>query len=119
MEWIIASVTVAFITVSAVTILKFSNRSPISELTLITVELTQLICPLDPRIYGHFTEETLTSYEGGVSSELFNRKFEMPEERTRLQSTVREIIHRHPQCDISGRFCPANYGQNASPNFLA
>jgi hypothetical protein len=108
MKWIIASVTVAFITVSAVTILKFS-----------TVELTQLVCPLDPRIYGHFTEETLTSYEGGVSSELFNRKFEMPEERTRLQSTVREIIHRHPQCDISGRFCPANYGQNASPNFLA
>jgi alpha-N-arabinofuranosidase len=48
----------------------------------ITVQLDQPIGQIDPRIFGHFTEEVLTSYEGGVCSEmLFNRKFEIPEER--------------------------------------
>ena len=48
----------------------------------ITVDLGQPLGAIDPRIFGHFTEDTLTSYEGGVSSQLlFNRKFEMPEDR--------------------------------------
>ena len=48
----------------------------------ITIHLDQPVGPIDSRIFGHFTEEVLTSYEGGISSELlFNRKFEMPEER--------------------------------------
>lgn len=57
----------------------------------ITVRLDQPIGPIDPRIFGHFTEEVLTSYEGGVSSEmLFNRKFEMPEDRkdTKIPSAL-------------------------------
>jgi len=52
------------------------------ESAAITVHLDRPLGPIDPRIFGHFTEETLTSYEGGILSEmLFNRKFEMPEER--------------------------------------
>jgi hypothetical protein len=48
----------------------------------INVLLNESIGVIDPKVYGHFTEETLSSYEGGVSSEmLFNRKFEIPEER--------------------------------------
>ncbi len=48
----------------------------------INVLLNESIGVVDPKVYGHFTEETLSSYEGGVSSEmLFNRKFEVPEER--------------------------------------
>src|SRR5690242_3889543 len=34
------------------------------------------------KLFGHFTEHTLSSYEGAISSELiYNRKFEMPEQR--------------------------------------
>jgi len=48
----------------------------------ITVHTDQILGTIDPNIFGFFTEETLTSYEGGISSEmLFNRKFEIPEER--------------------------------------
>src|ERR1700722_4556255 len=48
----------------------------------VTIHTDRSLGMIDPNIYGHFTEETLTSYEGGVSSEmLFNRKFEVPEER--------------------------------------
>jgi len=48
----------------------------------IRVDLEQRLGAIDPKVYGHFTEETLSSYEGGISSEmLFNRKFEFPEER--------------------------------------
>src|SRR5690349_23190880 len=37
---------------------------------------------ISPKIFGHFTEETLSSYEGAISSELlYNRKFEIPEQR--------------------------------------
>lgn len=51
--------------------------------TTVTVHTDQRLGALDPRIFGYFTEETLTSYEGGILSEmLFNRKFEMPEDRT-------------------------------------
>src|SRR5262245_54374173 len=47
----------------------------------ITVHLDKPLGAIDPRIFGHFTEEVLTSYEGGIASELlYNRKFEMPEE---------------------------------------
>ncbi len=48
----------------------------------ISVHLNEAGGIIDPKIYGHFTEETLSSFEGGISSEmLFNRKFEIPEER--------------------------------------
>src|SRR5262245_59240907 len=48
----------------------------------IHVHLAETIGTIDPKVYGHFTEDTLSSYEGGISSELlFNRKFEIPEER--------------------------------------
>lgn len=48
----------------------------------VTVHVDRPLGAIDPNIFGYFTEETLTSYEGGVSSEmLFNRKFAMPEER--------------------------------------
>jgi alpha-N-arabinofuranosidase len=49
---------------------------------IITVYLNQMMGAIDPKIYGHFTEMTLSSFEGSVSSEmLFNRKFEIQEER--------------------------------------
>jgi len=59
------------------------DAAPVTDsAAIVTVHIDQRIGPIDPRIFGHFTEETLTSYEGGVSSEmLINRKFEMPEER--------------------------------------
>src|SRR5262249_49229803 len=48
----------------------------------ITVRVDQRLGVIDPRVFGHFTEETLGSYEGGISSEmLFNRKFEIAEPR--------------------------------------
>jgi alpha-N-arabinofuranosidase len=48
----------------------------------ITVHLDRLLGPIDPLIFGHYTEETLTSFDGGISSQLlYNRKFEMPEDR--------------------------------------
>src|SRR6516164_1427831 len=52
------------------------------QAAVVTVHVNEPLGLIDPRIFGHFTEEVLTSYEGGISSELlFNRKFEMPEER--------------------------------------
>lgn len=48
----------------------------------VTVDLKNSLGIIDPRIFGHFTEETLTSYEGGVLSEmLYNRKFAISEDR--------------------------------------
>ena len=48
----------------------------------ITVHPNESLGMIDPRIFGQFTEPSLTSYEGSVLSEmLFNRKFEIPEER--------------------------------------
>ncbi|MGH9846412.1 MAG: alpha-L-arabinofuranosidase C-terminal domain-containing protein, partial [Blastocatellia bacterium] len=48
----------------------------------ITVHPNEALGTIDPRIFGQFTEPTLTSFEGAVLSEmLFNRKFEIPEER--------------------------------------
>jgi hypothetical protein len=47
----------------------------------IVVRVSDSLGSIDPRLFGHFTEETLSSYEGSLSSEmLFNRKFEIPEE---------------------------------------
>jgi alpha-L-arabinofuranosidase len=53
-----------------------------SDAAIITVHTDRPLGPIDPRIFGHYTEETLTSFDGGVSSQLlFNRKFQMPEDR--------------------------------------
>jgi alpha-L-arabinofuranosidase len=49
---------------------------------VITVHTDQPLGQINPRIFGQYTEETLTSFDGGVSSQLlFNRKFAMPEPR--------------------------------------
>lgn len=49
---------------------------------LISVHLDETLGTIDPKIYGHFTELTLSSFEGSVWSDLlFNRKFEIQEER--------------------------------------
>jgi alpha-N-arabinofuranosidase len=69
--------------------LLLSLRLPVSGLRAekeraaeITVHLSETLGTIDPRIFGHYTEETLSSYEGGISSQmLVNRKFGMPEER--------------------------------------
>ena len=48
----------------------------------ITVSIDRPLGTIDPLIFGHYTEDTLTSFEGGVSSQLiYNRKFAMPEDR--------------------------------------
>jgi alpha-L-arabinofuranosidase len=61
------------------TFIKASANQAISN---ITVRLDSQLGTIDPKIYGHFTELTLSSFEGSVWSELlFNRKFEAPEER--------------------------------------
>lgn len=58
-----------------------SAGSPVSAAT-ITVDTRRRIGSIDPRIFGYMTEETLTSYQGGILSEmLFSRKFEIPESR--------------------------------------
>lgn len=48
----------------------------------ITVHIDKPLGQINPRIFGQYTEETLTSFDGGISSQLlFNRKFAMPEPR--------------------------------------
>lgn len=48
----------------------------------ITVHADRPRGEIDPEIFGHFTEETLTSWEGGASSQLLvDRKFSVPEAR--------------------------------------
>lgn len=48
----------------------------------ITVHADRQLGEIDPQIFGHFTEETLTSWEGGASSQLLvDRKFSAPEAR--------------------------------------
>lgn len=50
--------------------------------SVITVQADRPLGQINPRIFGQYTEETLTSFEGGISSQLlFNRKFAMPEPR--------------------------------------
>jgi len=64
------------------------GQATAEKTAVITVYANEPQGTIDPLIFGHFTEETLTSYEGGISSELlFNRKFEMPEERKPADST--------------------------------
>jgi alpha-N-arabinofuranosidase len=59
-----------------------ASRSPDGS-AVVTVHVDQRMGAIDPRIFGYFTEEVLTAYEGGILSEmLFNRKFEIPENRT-------------------------------------
>ena len=49
---------------------------------VVIVHPDRVMGPINRRIFGQYTEETLTSFDGGVSSQLlFNRKFEMPEPR--------------------------------------
>src|SRR5579872_7308389 len=48
----------------------------------VTVHPEASLGKISPEIFGHFTEDTLSSYEGAISSELiYNRKFEIPEQR--------------------------------------
>jgi alpha-N-arabinofuranosidase len=49
---------------------------------VITINKDRSLGTINPRIFGQYTEETLTSFDGGISSQLlFNRKFAMPELR--------------------------------------
>jgi len=65
----------------SVTILK-DDAPPALGAALVTVNTDRKLGPINPRIFGQYTEETLTSFDGGISSQLlFNRKFEMPEPR--------------------------------------
>jgi len=60
-----------------------STASPAAQHAAeVVVRLDRFLGTIDPLLWGHFTEETLTSWEGGVSSEmLVDRKFSIPEER--------------------------------------
>jgi alpha-L-arabinofuranosidase len=80
--WLTLAICVASIaTVWMLFAVRASAQKPRSA--TITVQVDEKLGPIDPLIFGHFTEETLTSYEGGVISEiLFDRKFSMPEERS-------------------------------------
>jgi hypothetical protein len=66
-----------------------STTSPFAQHPAeVVVHLDRSIGTIDPLIYGHLTEETLTSWEGGVSSEmLVDRKFSVPEERFPFSGT--------------------------------
>lgn len=56
----------------------------------VTIRPEMKLGTIDPLIFGHFTEETLTSWEGGVSSELLvDRKFSVPEIRDVAQPWVK------------------------------
>jgi alpha-N-arabinofuranosidase len=56
----------------------FSPAGPNS----ITIHVDHSLGEIDPQIFGHFTEETLSSWEGGASSQLLaDRKFSVPELR--------------------------------------
>lgn len=58
------------------------STMPVSGGSSITVHADRPQGEIDPQIFGHFTEETLTSWEGGASSQLLaDRKFSMPETR--------------------------------------
>ena len=62
---------------------------------VLTVHFDRRIGVIEPRIFGHMTEETLTSYEGGVLSEmLYNRKFERGEERNIASNTVAGVLFK-------------------------
>lgn len=53
-----------------------------NDLAVVSIHMDRKRGTIHPRIFGQYTEETLTSFDGGISSQLlFNRKFEMPEPR--------------------------------------
>jgi alpha-L-arabinofuranosidase len=60
-----------------------AQATPSSAVTsTITIHAGHPRGTISPQIFGHFTEETLTSWEGGASSQLLaDRKFSMPEAR--------------------------------------
>jgi len=74
-------------TVAATTLATLSSHDGLLTLeggdqAVVTIHTDKPLGRIDPRIFGHYTEETLTSFDGGVSSQLlYNRKFEMPEDR--------------------------------------
>jgi alpha-N-arabinofuranosidase len=58
------------------------SADEVNQSAAITVSIDRHLGIIDPRIFGHYTEDTLTSIEGGISSQLiYNRKFAMPEDR--------------------------------------
>ena len=73
------------VSISIILILMVSgclNVAANQSVASINVQINEPLGVIDPTIYGHFTELTLSSFEGAIWSELlFNRKFEMPEER--------------------------------------
>lgn len=74
----IASVGVALVLMASICSSSFALQSAAS----ITVSVNEPLGVIDPTIYGHFTELTLSSFEGAIWSELlFNRKFEASEDR--------------------------------------
>ncbi len=61
------------------------QSQPANEATTVQIHLNDRLGEIDPNIYGHFTELTLTSFEGGVHAEmLVNRKFAEPEQLERF-----------------------------------
>jgi alpha-N-arabinofuranosidase len=58
------------------------TTGPASATSTITIHADRPRGEISPQIFGHFTEETLTSWEGGASSQLLvDRKFSEPEAR--------------------------------------
>ncbi len=69
----------------------------------VTIHFEKKLGTIHPLIFGHFTEETLTSWEGGISSELLvDRKFSMPEERNPQQPWVNGTGGGWEPIDLSG-----------------
>ena len=74
----IASMGMALVLIASICSSSFALQTAAS----ITVNVSDPLGVIDPTIYGHFTELTLSSFEGAIWSELlFNRKFEASEER--------------------------------------
>ena len=68
----IASISMIVILILSICSVGFSLQSTAS----ITVNVNNPLGEIDPTIYGHFTELTLSSFEGSIWSELlFNLKF--------------------------------------------
>ncbi len=73
-----ASIGLTLVLIVSICFSSFSFQSSAS----ITIQVNETLGVIDPTIYGHFTELTLSSFEGAIWSEqVFNRKFEAPEER--------------------------------------
>jgi alpha-L-arabinofuranosidase len=73
---------VIFLIVAGISFFAGCAHAQSTSVATITVHVDKPQGMIDPQIFGHFTEETLTSWEGSASSEiLVDRKFSMPEER--------------------------------------